>query len=87
MNVNMLNFIKIKLGKKCSKKRKRERSLHFCMQAKQLQKKKYNLDQPIKNRVKQGTKVMRAVTIHFCSTPINLMIHIFFNNIQGAQVE
>ena len=45
MNVNMFNFIQIKLGKKYSKKRKRERSLHFCMQAKQLQK-KYNLDQP-----------------------------------------
>ena len=45
VHVNMFNFIKIKLGKKYSKKRKRERSLHFCMQAKQLQK-KYNLDQP-----------------------------------------
>ena len=56
------------------------------MQTKQLQK-KYNLDQPIKNRVKQGTKVMIAVTIHFCSTPINLKIHVFFNYIQGAQVE
>ena len=46
MNVYMFDFIKIKLGKKYSKKRKRERSLHFCMQAEQLQKKKYNLDQP-----------------------------------------
>ena len=45
MNVNMFNFIKIKLGKKYSKREKEKDLCIFCMQAKQLQK-KYNLDQP-----------------------------------------